>query len=133
MMATLTELSADDCWALLEARRPRLGRVGFSTGDGTVVYPMNYAVADRTVFLRTQATSRLASAVDPQQVAFEVDEVDAHWETGWSVLAHGHLREVVDLDELERYRELPLRTWAPDARLHLLRLDVARISGRRLA
>lgn len=128
----LTALSDDECWALLEAYRPRLGRIGFRAADATVIYPMNYAVADRTLYLRTQPSSRLTTAVGAQGVAFEVDDVELHWEEGWSVLAQGRLREVADPDELEQHRELQLRTWAPGERLHLLRLDVFHISGRRL-
>jgi nitroimidazol reductase NimA-like FMN-containing flavoprotein (pyridoxamine 5'-phosphate oxidase superfamily) len=129
----LTPLSDDECWRLLAARQPRLGRIGFSAGETTLVYPMNYAVAGRTVYVRTDPASRLATAVRSQDVvALEVDDVDLNWERGWSVLAHGSLHEVVDADELETHRDLRLRTWAPGDRLHLLRLDVSHISGRRI-
>ena len=129
----LTPLSEDDCWRLLREHRPRLGRVAFRDGGVTVVYPMNYAVAGRTVYLRTEPGGTLASAVRDQDVAFEVDHVDVAWERGWSVLAQGRLHEVDDPDELEEHRDLPLRAWAPGTRLHLLGLEVARISGRRIA
>lgn len=129
---TLTELSDDECWRLVAAHRPALCRIAFTDGGHSVIYPMNYAVADRTVYLRTDPTSKLTTAVSSQHVAFEVDDVDSAWERGWSVLAQGRLSEVVDADELERHRELRFRSWAPGERLHLLRLDVSRISGRRI-
>ncbi len=128
----LTALSDDDCWNLVAAHRPALCRIAFTDGGSSVIYPMNYAVADRTLYLRTDPASRLTTAVQSQDVAFEVDDVDAAWERGWSVLAQGRLREVTDPDELERHRELRFRSWAPGQRLHLLRLDVTRISGRRI-
>ena len=128
----LTVLSDDECWALVEGQRPRLGRIGFRHDDATVIYPMNYETADRVVYLRSEPTSELATAVDDQNVAFEVDDVDLDWERGWSVLLQGRLHRVVDLAELERHRELRLRTWAQGDRLHLLRLDPTHISGRRL-
>jgi uncharacterized protein len=128
----LTVLSADECWELLEDHWPHLGRVGFHSGDATVIYPMNYALADRTVYLRTEPTSGLMVAVDTQNVAFEVDDVDRDWERGWSVLLQGGLHDVREFDELERHREVRLRAWASGERLRLLRLDVAHISGRRL-
>jgi nitroimidazol reductase NimA-like FMN-containing flavoprotein (pyridoxamine 5'-phosphate oxidase superfamily) len=128
----LTVLSDDECWALLEGQWPRLGRIGFRHGDATAIYPMNYAIADRVVFLRTEPTSDLTAAVDTQGVAFEVDDVDHDWERGWSVLVQGRLHRVVDLDELEQHRELRLRAWVQGERLYLLRLVASHISGRRL-
>lgn len=129
----LSQLTEDECWSLLANQRPAVGRIAFVDGHGSVIYPMNYAVADRTLYLRTAPTSRLTAATQSQHVAFEIDDVDDDWERGWSVLARGHLREVDDPDELEQRRELRLRTWAPGQRLHLLRLDVTQISGRRIA
>lgn len=129
----LTDLSSDECWALVTAHRPALGRVAFTDGEHLVVYPMNYAVTGRTVYLRTDPSSTLTTAAGDQEVAFEVDDVDDEWERGWSVLMQGTLHEVVDDAELERNRELHLRTWAPGDRLHLLRLDVEHVSGRRIA
>jgi nitroimidazol reductase NimA-like FMN-containing flavoprotein (pyridoxamine 5'-phosphate oxidase superfamily) len=66
----LTALSDDECWALLERRSPHLGRIGFRRGDAPVIYPMNDAVADRALYLRTQPTSGLTAAVGMQDVAF---------------------------------------------------------------
>lgn len=129
----LTDMPSDECWALVAAHRPALGRVAFTDGGRIVVYPMNYAVTDRVVYLRTDPSSRITTVAEARDVAFEVDEVDDAWERGWSVLMQGSLHEVVDDAELERNRELHLRTWAPGGRLHLLRLDVDDISGRRIA
>lgn len=129
----LTDLSSDDCWALVAAHRPALGRVAFTDGGRVVIYPMNYAVTGRTVYLRTDPSSRLTTVAGTHDVAFEVDDVDVAWERGWSVLMQGALHEVVDDTELERNREMHLRTWAPGDRLHLLRLDVEHVSGRRIA
>lgn len=128
----LTDVSGDECWALLAARQPALGRIAFIDRGRCVIYPMNYAVAGRAVYLRTDPMSQLATVGEWADVAFEVDDVDANWERGWSVLAQGNLHEVVDADELEDNRDLRLRTWAPGHRLHLLRLDVDHISGRRI-
>ena len=130
---TLTELSEDECWALLAGDELRLARVGFVADGATVIHPMNYALAGRRVYLRTGPTTMLADAVGRPDVAFEVDVVDPDWQRGWSVLLQGRLHGVVDDEELERNRELPLRTWAPGRRLHLLRFDADHVSGRRIA
>ena len=128
----LQSMTEDECWETLASHDPRLGRIGFTHAGTQVIYPMNYAVADRVLYLRTDPTSRLTAVVGSHQVAFEVDDVDVDWERGWSVLAQGHLHEVDDLGELDARRDLRLRAWAPGRRLHLLRLDVSRITGRRI-
>lgn len=128
----LTTMSTDECWSLLATHEPRLGRIGFTSDGATVIYPMNYAVSQRTVYLRTDPTSGLTEALGAQEVAFEVDEVELDWERGWSVLVQGSLQVVDDPDELHQHRDLLLRAWAPGERLHLLRLDTSRISGRRI-
>lgn len=126
----LTTLNEHECWALLTAHRPRLGRIGFAADDRVVIHPMNFAVSQRTIFLRTDPDSRIAEG--DRSVAFEVDHVDQNWERGWSVLVQGHLTPVTDPAELERNRELVLRTWAPGNRLHLMRLEPTSITGRRI-
>lgn len=128
----LTDLNENECWALLAAHRPRLGRVAFTDDRGTAIYPMNFAISKRTVYLRTDPSSRLSAMAGGPEVAFEVDHVDQGWEQGWSVLLQGRLSEVVDPGELERHRELVLRTWAPGDRLHLLRFDATEVTGRRI-
>lgn len=128
----LTEIPVDECWERLVAHRPALGRIAFTADGATVIYPMNYAVADGALYLRTDPTSRITTVTQARQVAFEVDDVDADWEKGWSVLVRGTLHEVTDPEELDRHRELRLRTWAPGERLHLLRLDPEHISGREI-
>jgi nitroimidazol reductase NimA-like FMN-containing flavoprotein (pyridoxamine 5'-phosphate oxidase superfamily) len=128
----LTDLSASDCWKLLARHRPALGRVAFTIDEHPVIYPMNYAVADETLYLRTEPDSGIAAVSAAQLVAFEVDDVDDDWEAGWSVLVQGRLEEVTDPQELDRHRELRLRSWAPGVRLHLVRLDPERISGREI-
>lgn len=128
----LTDLPADACWSLLARHHPALGRVAFTIDDRPVIYPMNYAVADETLYLRTEPDSGIAAVHTGQLVAFEVDDVDEDWEEGWSVLVQGRLQEVTDPQELEQHRELRLRSWAPGVRLHLLRLDAEHISGREI-
>jgi nitroimidazol reductase NimA-like FMN-containing flavoprotein (pyridoxamine 5'-phosphate oxidase superfamily) len=132
-LVLLTTLSADECWTRLTAHRPALGRVAFADAGRMVIYPMNYAVHGRSVYLRTDPASRLTTVGETEPVAFEVDDVDSAWEQGWSVLVQGTLHPVIDAAELDRNRDLRLHTWAPGDRLHLLRLDVEEISGRRIS
>jgi nitroimidazol reductase NimA-like FMN-containing flavoprotein (pyridoxamine 5'-phosphate oxidase superfamily) len=130
--SAMVELSAEECRNLLARHRPRLGRLAFVAGGWPLVLPVNY-VADRAViYIRTAPGSKLLAALNVQQVTFEVDYVDEVWEEGWSVLAFGRLRVVTEEDELADVARRPLRPWARGDRPYYLRLDISRLSGRRL-
>lgn len=135
MATTRTELldiPADECLRLLTIHRPRLGRLAFLSGGRPLVFPMNYVAVGRLIYFRTAPGSKLMAALRAEQVAFEIDDVDDVWEEGWSVLAIGRMREVIDDEELGELRQLPLRPWAGGDRSHYLRLDIAEVSGRKI-
>lgn len=132
MTTGLIELSVDECRVLLTTHRPRLGRLAFIADGRAQVYPMNYvAIGDRIYFL-TAPGSKLRAAVRAQEVTFELDDVDEVWREGRSVLAYGRLHEVTDEAEVADVRQRPLRPWAGGDRPHVLRLDVRKLSGRRI-
>jgi nitroimidazol reductase NimA-like FMN-containing flavoprotein (pyridoxamine 5'-phosphate oxidase superfamily) len=128
----LETLSTDECHALLENHRPRLGRLAFADGGRPLILPVNYVAEGRVLWFRTAPGSKLLAAVRMQRVTFEFDAVDEAWRDGWSVLAFGRLRLVTDPDELAIAEQLPLRPWARGDRPHYLRMDIERMTGRRL-
>lgn len=129
----MIDLTVDECRHLLTTHRPRLGRLAFVDRGWPVVFPMNYVADGNRVYFRTAPGSKLLAALRIEQVTFQVDEVDDVWEEGWSVLAFGRLRLLTDEEELAEVRRSPLRPWAGGGRPHYLRLDVATLTGRRLA
>lgn len=132
-MTALTELTADQCRALLATHRPRLGRLAFIADGRAQVFPMNYVAVEERIYFLTAPGSKLRAAARAQEVTFELDDVDEVWREGWSVLAYGRLHEVTDPDEIADVHRRPLRPWAGDAeRTHVLRLDVREVSGRRI-
>lgn len=128
--AGLEILSRDECLALL-ASVP-IGRIGLSLSALPVVLPVNFAVCDDNVIIRTSEGSKFSAAITNAVVALEADHYDALGHNGWSVLVQGSSRVVTDLAELERVRRLPLRPWAnPDTdRFIAISTDV--VSGRRV-
>jgi hypothetical protein len=64
-------------------------------------------------------------------VSFEVDEIDASEERGWSVLVVGPLVDVGPVSG-SRAEALGLYPWAPGRRQHLIRLRPEMVSGRRI-
>ncbi|WP_051756947.1 pyridoxamine 5'-phosphate oxidase family protein [Kitasatospora purpeofusca] len=63
--------------------------------------PVNYRVLDATIVFRITADNTLAKA-EGGDVAFEVDQLDEVFATGWSVLVNGIVRIVHD-EEAERW------------------------------
>jgi uncharacterized protein len=129
--AGLDVLSEEECFRLL-AKVP-VGRIVFTDRALPAIQPVNFAVHEQSVFIRTTAGSRLAIAAVNSVVAFEVDEFsDDTVRSGWSVVAVGHATRVTEGDELDRVGQLDLRPWAAGVREHYLRIDIEIISGRRL-
>jgi nitroimidazol reductase NimA-like FMN-containing flavoprotein (pyridoxamine 5'-phosphate oxidase superfamily) len=109
-----------------------LGRIAVSSGALPTVLPVNFRFDGRCILFRTGVGTKLDAATDRAVVAFEVDEIDAEAETGWSVVVTGVAREVTDPGDLADAARLPLVRWAggDDDRVVAIRPDL--VSGRRI-
>ena len=124
-------LSRAACLRLLAGQR--VGRLAFLVGDQPMVLPVNFALHGDVVVFRTAEGTKLDAAAHAK-VAFEVDEVDARGEAGWSVVIQGVAEEITDD---ERWYEASLRhavppSWLPGPAEHYVRITPRLISGRRL-
>jgi nitroimidazol reductase NimA-like FMN-containing flavoprotein (pyridoxamine 5'-phosphate oxidase superfamily) len=122
-------LSRSECMRLLESTP--IGRVGVSIGALPVILPVNFAVVDGDIVIRTSAGTKLDAAAINLVVAFEVDGFDPVWHSGWSVLVQGVGEEVTDPDELQRLRHVRLAPWT-GVNGHFVRISTQILSGRRL-
>jgi nitroimidazol reductase NimA-like FMN-containing flavoprotein (pyridoxamine 5'-phosphate oxidase superfamily) len=137
---TSTELSRDRngleilpreaCLQLLAAAH--IGRVALNMAAMPVVLPVNFALFEGDIVIRTGPGSKLSAAIKNAVVGFEVDDVDPLYHTGWSVLVCGMAREIVDPEEMARVRRIPLTPWAGDGD-HFVRIPTELVSGRRLS
>ena len=119
-------LDGADCWRRL-ASQP-VGRVAFVDDGLPRVLPINYAVDDNTLLLRT--SSLFANIVTPVPVAFETDHYEPDSRTGWSVVVRGSLERVGNRDEIEHCERTGLVGWAPGERNHWFRIVPGRVTGR---
>jgi len=124
----LRHLSPEECLGLLAGGR--LGRVAVSVGALPTILPVNYAVFEGSIVLRTAPGTKLSAALMGAVVGFEIDSTASDHESGWSVLVVGHAREIRDAATLERVRRVPLSSWAPDHRDHFVEIPIERVSGR---
>jgi len=126
----LHRLTPDECYLLLSGGR--IGRVVFSTSDGPVALPVNYAMTGQVVVLRTGADTELAARLDCP-VGFEVDWFDQAARQGWSVLVTGRAARVASERQIRRLEaQTGLQPWADGARDVYVQITPYRISGRRL-
>lgn len=126
--ARLEELTRDECLDLLASGQ--IGRVAVSIAALPAVLPVNYALLDGAIVFRTEAGTKLSAATTNTVVAFEVDHTDDTDRVGWSVMVVGPASEITSAETLARARSLPLDSWVDGE--HFVRVEVERISGRRL-
>lgn len=79
-----------------------------------------------------RAGSKLDAAARNAVVAFEVDDFDSMYHSGWSVVVTGLAREVTDPKDIDRLGHAPVTRWAPGEDGHLIAISTALISGRRI-
>ena len=128
----VVELDESRCRELLATSTPRLGRVAFAEDgdpDWPTALPVNYAYHDGAIYFRTFEGSKLFAALRRQRVAFEIDEIDATWRQGWSVVAIGSL-DVVRDPEATAAVDAMLERWAVDRTDQLVRIAIDHVTGR---
>lgn len=99
---------------------------------GPQVIPVNYALSDGAMVIRTAAYGTLAQHATRGRVAFEVDELDEFLSSGWSVLALGTAESVSSDDLGEIGRVDGPEPWAPGTRNLFVRITPTEITGRRI-
>lgn len=127
----LDVLELPECWRLLDGRG--VGRVAFlAEADGPPhVVPLNYAVRDQGLVMRTRRGSLLDVAAGRSaggcRASFEVDHIDDAQSEGWSVLLQG----VASRDEAGD-EPADVEPWAGGARVRRIHLAPQTVTGRRI-
>jgi uncharacterized protein len=126
----LEELSRAECLRLLATAW--IGRICYTRQALPAVEPVNFALHDGAIVVRTDAGGKLAAATDHTVVAFQADDLDPVLRSGWSVTVVGRSEEVTDGADIARLGEIGLESWAPGTRDHFIRIVPAIVTGRRL-
>jgi hypothetical protein len=87
-------LDREQCLRLLAQKT--LGRIGITVGALPVVHPVRYRLVRDEIILRATAGTTLDRATRDAVVAFEVDDMDATCEAGWSVSVTGTARAITE-------------------------------------
>lgn len=124
----LEVLDRDECLRLLATAT--LGRMGLSSGALPVVLPVNFRLDGERILVRTGRGSKLDAATRNAVVAFEADDFDPVYHSGWSVVVTGVAREVTDPAELDGLP--PVARWAPRGDGRVVAVSTEFVSGRRI-
>ena len=93
---------------------------------------MSFAIVGEVVVFRTALGSTFDALVRDTEVAFEVDQSDPAYHSGWSVVGRGTARGLegqIDLDVLE---DLPLRPWGLQMAPGWIGIVLREVTGRRI-
>lgn len=122
------ELDEAECWRLVATGG--LGRFAVTAADGMPdIFPMNYLVHDRQIFVRSAPGGKLRSIAARPGVAFEVDgATTTHF---WSVVVHGRAHRLDADDEITSSGVLDLASLSPTPKNDFVRVSPSTITGRR--
>ncbi len=126
----LIEMTREECLEALDAKR--VGRLGYPTADGPRIIPVNYVLTDDGIVFRTVPDGEVARHALDASCAFEIDDVDEFFESGWSVLAVGVAQLLTEADfQRLRFGEMP-EPWAAGPRVLFVKLPLLQLTGRQL-
>jgi hypothetical protein len=125
----LVELSAYECWQLLDHRH-RIARVVWTHEGDAAIVPVNYVVADGTLWFQTTPGSRVAQECPGREVLVEVDAVDPAALSGWSVIVTG-VAEKVDAGDVPDVLG-DIQVWPQVHRPVFMRVAADQVTGRQL-
>ena len=124
------ELTTSECLDLLSAGV--VGRVAVSTPGGPRIVPVNYAMSEGAIIIRTSPYSELATHGPTNLAAFEIDHFDYERHLGWSVVALGRIQTLPAAELADLRKVWEPRPWAGGHRNLYLKLTWREVSGRRI-
>lgn len=125
----VTQLGDEEIWDLLSMIP--IGRLATAAAGEADIFPVNFAVADREIYINTTPGSKLVESVVNPKVAFEVDQ----WgpDAAHSVVIKGTITILETRAELAAAEATGLVTYTATEKTEWLRLTPVEISGRRFA
>lgn len=109
-----------------------IGRLGYVDDSWPTVVPVNYAMANGDIFIRSVPGAKLAAAQRSDIVCLEIDHFDPETHSGWSVLAHGPLEVISDPQTLRAAWDNDPEPWMTGDEWQWLRLSPLSLTGREL-
>lgn len=124
----LVELTRAEALAFLGS--VGFGRIVFTRGGLPAIRPVNHALVDGQLVIRTHEGAALTKAAGAEGVvvAYEADMIDPVTHLGWSVVVTGFARLVSDPQRLERYERL-LQPWISERLEQAVTIQLDEVTG----
>ena len=122
-------LSLDECWSRLHGET--IARLAVATDVGVDIFPINYTVHERAIYLRTAPGSKLVDLIKYPMVAFEIDGRNAGMH--WSVVVKGEGTRLSSDAEILASGVLALHTATPTAKWNYVRIVPDSVTGRQFS
>jgi nitroimidazol reductase NimA-like FMN-containing flavoprotein (pyridoxamine 5'-phosphate oxidase superfamily) len=122
----ILNLSEDETWKLIEGTKH--GRLVVTVGGEPDIFPVNYAVNNRKLYLRTAPGNKLAELTINAKVLFETDGILS--EEAWSVVLRGTARVLEQSADIAAAEALGLKPWVPTLKDFYVEIDPTSVSGR---
>jgi len=122
----ILNLSEDETWKLIEGTQH--GRLVVTVAGEPDIFPVNYAVNNRKLYLRTAPGNKLAELTINARVLFETDGILS--EEAWSVVVRGTARVLEQSADIAAAEALGLKPWVPTLKDFYVEIDPTSVSGR---
>ncbi|MET1021893.1 MAG: pyridoxamine 5'-phosphate oxidase family protein [Arthrobacter sp.] len=119
-------LDEDQSWKLVEETKH--GRLVVLVGGEPDIFPVNYVVSGRKLYLRTAPGNKLAELTINAKVLFETDGILS--DEAWSVVLRGTARVLDQSADIAAVEDLGLRSWVPTLKDFYVEIEPTNISGR---
>ncbi len=119
-------LNDDQAWELLEGTKH--GRLVVTVAGEPDIFPVNYVVDARKLYLRTAPGNKLAELTINAKVLFETDGILS--DEAWSVVLRGNARVLQQSADIARAEALGLKSWVPTLKDFYVEIDPTSLSGR---
>lgn len=120
-------LSETECWQHLASAS--IGRLVTSVDGNPAIFPVNFAVQNKSILFRTGEGTKLVGAAINNNVLFEAD--DHNVAEGWSVIVAGSARSLHSDEEIAEAERAQLFSWIATEKSHFIRIRSRSVTGRR--
>ncbi len=119
-------LDDEQAWKLIEGTRH--GRLVVTVAGEPDIFPVNYAVGGRKLYLRTAPGNKLAELTINSKVLFETDGILS--DEAWSVILRGNARVLQLSADIAAAEALGLKPWVPTLKDFYVEIEPTSVTGR---
>ena len=130
-MIEFTVLGRHQCLRLLAERT--VGRVVLVEDGVPTAHPVNYLLDGEEIVFATASRPKVLAAAGRHVLGFEVDSIDSHTHSGWSVVGAGEAYEITAPMRLAALARTIGESWVPGSSGHTIAIPLRILHGRRLA